>query len=156
MMVLMRSMGRNLMGEFLSEKAMALEIFSSSLARSEGRPFFTLKTRTRWLASVIVVKHGHHLHQAAHAPAAIEHQQKIRGCINVDLGILAFERLQNLGQLVGGYVLEENQIQHSLVVLGNAVGIRLRLWRYGKVRDVGQRNDAIQIALLHHAETVDA
>ena len=155
MMVLMRSMGRNLMGEFFSDRDMALEMFSSSFARSVGRPFFTLKTRTRWLASVIAVEHGHQLHQAAHAALAVEHEEKIGGAVNVDAGILALKRLQNLGQLVGSNVLEEDQIQHRSVVFRDAVGVRLRFRRYGEMRNIGERDDAIQLALLHHAEAVD-
>ena len=56
MMVLMRSMGMNLMGEFFSDSEMDFMMISSSFARSAGRPFFTSNMWTRWLASASLSK----------------------------------------------------------------------------------------------------
>ena len=79
MMVLMRSMGRNLIGEFFSESEMDLTMFSSSLAISEGRPFFTLKDMHALVGELIAVEHGHQVHQAAHISRLSRIRRRLAG-----------------------------------------------------------------------------
>ena len=74
MMVLMRSMGRNLMGEFFSESDIGFGDVFQFLRHIRGPAILHVKHVHTLVGELIAIKHGHQLHGAAHAALAVEHQ----------------------------------------------------------------------------------
>ena len=136
MMVLMRSMGRNLMGEFFSESAIDLTMFSSSFAISGGPAILHVKTHAPagWRADRC--RTSRPTPSIGAYCVAVQHQRSWRAH-TCRCGLFALKRLQYFGQLVGGDVLEEDQIEHGPVVFGDAVGVGLaspEAWADAKYR----------------------
>ena len=102
----------------------------------------------------IAIEERHQLHQAAHVAAAVQNEQQIRRRIDFHHGVRVGEFLEHFAQLLDADVLQKNQVEHELIVGGDIFPVDLERNRLAD--GIGHRNDAVDLALLHHSEAVDA
>ena len=119
MIVLMRSTGMNRTTEALPESEIALRILSTSLAIAARTSVLHLEQTHALVGEDVGVEQGDQLHRALDLTPAVEDEQEICGCVGDGLGAFADERLDDLGHFRHGGVLEEDEVEHELVVFGD-------------------------------------
>ena len=70
--------------------------------------------------------------------------------------MLPGKSVEHFHQLIHRHVLQENQIQHGLIVFRNLAGAVDLLGLHGLVLKIIQRNDPVKSARFGHAKAVDA
>src|SRR5579863_6820579 len=99
----------------------------------------------------VAVEQRNQIQGAAHVAVAIENEKKIGGRVGGNGRVGEFQK--NIAKLIHGDVLQEDQVQHELIVIGNILRIDLRLHADGLLGNVAEGENAIYLALLHHAES---
>ena len=134
-------------GFLVAAQRNGVEYSGQILHQIAGAAILHIEEMDALIGQRVAVEQCHQLHGAVHVAAAVQQDEQVRRRIGIDF--------QNVRQLVGGNVLQKDQIHHLFLAgVDSARVFLLEIQRMA--RNVSQRNDAIHIALFHHAETVDA